>query len=234
MKALPSEHLARAYLAAKRDVIDQGYVDEVAWQLRAGAEPMNESLFVREAAWVVLSAGMRESVVRQVFPALDQACGRFDPHWLTQHRSQARADSLAVFRHERKIDAILDIADTAASLGTDGLCAALADPQAFLTSLPYVGPVTWRHLAKNLGAPVAKPDRHLLRFARAAGWQSVDEMCEEISSWLGDPVPVVDVVLWRWSVLHRRQCTSECAGVPHERPEQGATVAAAAGSRRSA
>ncbi len=57
--------------------------------------------------------------------------------------------------------------------------------------------VTWRHLAKNLGMPVAKADRRLVRLAAAAGRDCVDVLCEEISAWLGEPVAVVDVVLWQ-------------------------------------
>jgi hypothetical protein len=80
-------------------------------------------------------------------------------------------------------------------------------------TLPYVGPVTWRHLAKNLGAPVAKTDRHLVRLA--AGRPSVDVMCDEIGRWLGEPVAVVDIVLWRWSVPHAQDCREPRDGLPH-------------------
>jgi hypothetical protein len=66
--------------------------------------------------------------------------------------------------------------------------------------MPYIGPVTWRHLAKNVGVAVAKPDRHLVRLSIALGRSSVDELCHEIAELVADPVSVVDVVLWRWSV----------------------------------
>lgn len=214
--ALGVDELVRAYLIAKRHVIEHGFDGEVAWQFDAAMEPVDEPSFLREAAWVVLSAGMSEATVSRVFPAIAEACGGFDPEWISEHRSAARSACLAVFGHDRKIDAVLEIAVTARSLGAHGLRQALADPELFLRSLPYVGPVTWRHLAKNLGAPVAKPDRHMMRFAQAAGWQSVDDLCEGISSWLGDPVPVVDVVLWRWSVLHAQHCAIDCGGLPHE------------------
>jgi hypothetical protein len=86
-------------------------------------------------------------------------------------------------------------------LGASGLRRALLEPEPFLRSLPYIGQVTWRHLAKNLGADVAKADRHLARLAQATG-RSVDALCGEIADWLGEPTAVVGVVLWRWSVLH--------------------------------
>ncbi|MEJ7630730.1 MAG: hypothetical protein WKF54_14170 [Nocardioidaceae bacterium] len=212
---IAADRLVRAYLTAKRHVVDGGYDHEVAWQLKAAGGPVTTARFVEEAAWVVLSAGMRESVVRSVFPRIAAACGGFEPAWAAQHRAAARRACLDAFGHEAKIDAILDIAARAAVLGDDGVRAALADPEPFLRSLPYVGPVTWRHLAKNLGAPVAKADRHLVRLAAAAGRSSVDVMCEEIGGWLGEPVAVVDIVLWRWSVLHAQDCREPCDGLPH-------------------
>lgn len=214
-RPLPSERLVRAYLIAKRHVLDGGYGDEIAWQFGAGDGPLTAARFTEEAAWVVLSAGMRESVVRSVFPRLTAACGGFDPAWIVAHRADVRAACLAIFGHEAKIEAILDIAATAKALGEDRIRDKLQDPERFLMSLPYVGPVTWRHLAKNLGAAVAKADRHLVRLATVAGRDSVDVMCEEIGRWLGESVAVVDIVLWRWSVLHARYCRQPCDGLPH-------------------
>jgi hypothetical protein len=198
-----TDELVRSYLIAKRVVVDGGFAHEIAWQAAAGPARLTAAAFVREAAWVVLSSGMRESIVRALFGRLAQALHDFDPTALCSDRRTARADALTVFGHEGKVNAILDIAATADRLGEEGLRGVIqGDPQPFLCSLPYVGPVTWRHLAKNLGVRVAKPDRHLVRVARATARPSVDVLCEEISAWLGEPVPVVDVVLWRWSVLH--------------------------------
>lgn len=230
---LSSDRLVRAYLTAKRHVLDGGYGDEIAWQHDAGDVPLTAARFTEEAAWVVLSAGMRESVVRTVFTRLADACGGFDPAWIVAHRADARPACLAIFGHEAKIEAILDIAATANALGDDGVRDKLQDPGPFLTSLPYVGPVTWRHLAKNLGAAVAKADRHLVRLAAAAGRDSVDVMCEEIGQWLGEPVAVVDIVLWRWSVLHARNCREPCDGLPHRaQGRQGADAGRSCGDDR--
>lgn len=222
-----TDELVARYLDAKSTVIDAGHASEIAWQAAAGQRPVTPRLFVREAAWVVLSAGMSEAVVRGVFPALQLALRRFSPAALSRDRAAARAEALASFGHEGKIDAILRIADTARRLGATGLEQKLCDPEPFLLSLPYIGPVTWRHLAKNLGVPVAKADRHLVRLAAATGRNDVDGMCAEISDWLGEPVAVVDVVLWRWAVLHAANCGRPCFGLPHSvgEDEGGASVA---------
>ncbi len=205
-----TDELVRIYLTAKRQVLDGGFEDEVAWQFETTEAPVTAQQFVREAAWVVLSAGMSEAVVRRLFPRLEEACHGFDLERIAPTEPMVRRHCLEVFGHERKIDAILEIAETVRSLGDAGLSQALRDLEPFLRSLPYIGPVTWRHLAKNIGVPVAKADRHMVRFAAAAGRKDVDGLCSEISEWMGDPVSVVDVVLWRWSVLHGR----ECGGLP--------------------
>lgn len=210
--------LSRAYLAAKRIVVDQGFAHEIAWQSRTRPSEVTAPVFAREAAWVVLSAGMREAVVRRVFPRLAEELHQFDPGALSDWQL-ARESTLQVFANERKVDAILAIMDTARAMGDQGVRDALVeDAEGFLSSLPYVGPVTWCHLAKNLGVQVAKPDRHLMRLARITCRQSVKDLCDEISSWIGESVAVVDVVLWRWSVLHARECATTCVPMLHVEP----------------
>ncbi|WP_299956902.1 hypothetical protein [uncultured Modestobacter sp.] len=213
---MPTDVLVVRYLQAKRAVLEAGHAAEIAWQARAGGARLTAAAFVREAAWVVLSAGMSEAVVRAKFPALERALHHFHPGRIAADPFAARTAALAVFGHARKVDAILSIATTALELGDAELRARIkGDPEEFLRALPYIGPVTWRHLAKNLGAPVAKADRHLVRLAAATGRPDVDTLCDEISGWLGEPVAVVDVVLWRWAVLHAAACPATCDGVPH-------------------
>lgn len=217
---LSTDELIRAYLAAKRSVVDSGYAHEVAWQAEV-APPLTPQRFVQEASWVILCTGMSEAIVSRLFPRFVEQLGDLSPEWLVAHTAIARSRALCIFGHEQKIDSILRIAERARILGSDGLRCCMQDPEPFLVGLPYIGPVTWRHLAKNLGAPLAKADRHLRRFAAATGRPSVDELCAEISSWLGDPIPVVDIVLWRWSVLHARSCDRGCSRLPVGDGHQG-------------
>jgi hypothetical protein len=213
---IPSQIHHVTYLAAKRRVIESGFAWEILWQSKTVADDISPESFVREAAWVVLCSGMREATIRRVFEALEAALCDFNPHELLANRDAARAAALATFRHERKIDAILDIASIVAPLGADQLRTAVReDAEGFLQSLPYIGPITWRHLAKNLGLEMSKPDRHLQRFAAAASRSSVDALCQEISSWLDEPIRVVDVVLWRWCALHALGCSRSCGPFQH-------------------
>jgi hypothetical protein len=70
------------------------------------------------------------------------------------------------FNNIRRIEAIILIARNISSKGFDSFKKALyLDPLGVLQSLPYIGPVTCYHLAKNIGLQVAKPDHHLTRLA---------------------------------------------------------------------
>jgi hypothetical protein len=213
-QAVDTHALVRGYLTAKRAVIDHGHIDEVIWQAEVATVPVTAASFTREAAWVVLNAGMRESVVRGLFGRLATALFEFDPRRIVENPEEARDSALLIFAHRRKIEAIVQIAQIANSAGTRRLRQELRDPEPFLRALPYIGPITWRHLAKNLGADVAKHDRHLVRLSAAAGRPSVDEVCAEIAEWTGDPTSVVDVVLWRWALIHAQKCGRACDGVP--------------------
>ena len=123
--------------------------------------------------------------------------------------------SLAAFGHLGKIDAIFEIAAYAANVGDEGIEAILCVDQIDeLMRLPYIGPATSRHLLKNLGVQVAKPDRHLIRIADAAG-VGVADLCEALAHAVEDTVAVVDLVLWRWSTIHWPCQFDECGGLPH-------------------
>jgi hypothetical protein len=56
--------LAVLYLTAKERVIEAGFADEIDWQEEVSLEDLDESTFLRESAWVVLSSGFRETVLR--------------------------------------------------------------------------------------------------------------------------------------------------------------------------
>ena len=107
--------------------------------------------------------GHERSGCTSTLPRLEDACHGFDLERMAANNPEVRRNCLDVSGHERKIDAILETAETVRMLGDVGLGKALLDLEPFLRSLPYIGPVTWRHLAKNIGVSVAKADRHMVR-----------------------------------------------------------------------
>lgn len=173
------------YFEARQRLAVLGYGGDREWAENVRPPATAEDL-AREYAWVVLNSGMKNTVARgimdRVWPALDQ--GR-----------RVRE----VFGHPGKAAAIELFWQTRAARFEElGLQLRLgpAAVLAWCESQPWIGKITKYHLAKNLGADVAKPDRWLVRLADASG-ESVERLCQRLAITSGDRVATVDVVLWR-------------------------------------
>ncbi|WP_126242825.1 hypothetical protein [Burkholderia gladioli] len=195
---------ATFYREAKREVLSLGYANEITWQQSQSPELVGEQDFLKEAAWVVYCSGFRESVVRRYFDFISLCfCDWLSADEIAEKRHQCVMAAMQVMRNRRKHEAVAEIATRVAVSGFENFKKCLiAEPIETLRGLPFMGAVTSLHLAKNLGFDVAKPDRHLLRLQAYLGYSDVGTMCNAIAKASGDPIRVVDVVLWRY--LERR------------------------------
>lgn len=200
---LSHSELTEKYLTAKQAVISAGYGGEIGWQESVLSTPLTERRFLFESAWVVLNAGMRETVVRRVFPIIADGFGGFaSAEAAHRERHRGRIKAMSVFRHQGKINAIVQIIDHLNTSGLDRVRERLRwEGISYLQELPYIGPITAFHLAKNLGLDVAKPDRHLTRIAAATGFVDAHHLCNELKRIVGEPSAVADIVLWRFATL---------------------------------
>src|SRR5438445_11362706 len=100
-----------AYQYARATVWRAGFAEEATRWRSCEPHAVIESDFLREAAWVVLNSGMRESVVRTRFPLISASF-----RWwrsaaeIARHARECIEEALACFRHESKIQAIASIA----------------------------------------------------------------------------------------------------------------------------
>jgi hypothetical protein len=202
--------LASAYVRAKLNVLSSGYASEIMWQRTLPVQELTEVDLLRECAWVILSSGMRESVIRKRFPDISHAFLEWaSAREIVRHRDSCVRTALLCFRNERKIEAIAESAQIIHSKGFEVLRDEIAgDPIGALRQFPYIGPATSFHMAKNIGFPFAKPDRHLCRLATLSGYECPTDLCSAISDYIGDPVSVVDIVLWRFATLHPNYLTA--------------------------
>lgn len=186
-------------------MVDAGFGHEIDWQDTREFRCLGESDFLREAAWVVLSSGMADSVVRRVFPRVSDAF----LNWRSATDISAQCEccidrARTAFRNDRKLRAVANIADAIAAYGFETFKAELeAGGPTVLQSLDFIGPVTCFHLAKNIGMDVVKPDRHLLRAAEAARVDDPTELCSAIAVLTGDRLATIDLVFWRYGTLQR-------------------------------
>jgi hypothetical protein len=159
---------------------------------------------LREGAWVIVNSGFRYAVARKLWPALTEAFNDFDPPLVT---SDCLKRALAILNHKRKMVAILSLADEVRSQDGEGWKQIVLDAQdpPKLTRLPYIGKITCWHYAKVLGADVVKPDVHLERAAKAAGFATPLALCEKIRDQLGERITVIDSVLWRYGEQQKKR-----------------------------
>jgi len=197
--------LACAYMTAKERVIESGYAHEIDWQENLSLCCLTEREFLREAAWVILSSGMRETVIRRMFPEVSRAfCEWESARQIVNSKGDCRKAALDRFNNPKKIDSIIKIAAHVVERGFDSVRQYVWDEGIdYITQFPYMGPATSYHFAKNIGLPVAKPDRHLSRIAEVVGYSTPQSMCQDIAEFIGDKISVVDVVMWRYATLDK-------------------------------
>jgi len=214
-KAGFAEKLASVYMTVKFSVIEAGYDSEVDWQENTKFENITESYFIKEGAWVILSSGMREIIIRQKFPGISAAFfGWESAEKIVRNKEKCFEEAIQHFGHRKKINAIIQVAKHVLENGFNNVCEAILNESIqYIIKLPYMGPATSYHFAKNIGLPVSKPDRHLRRIAKTIGYSSPQLMCEDIAEVTGEKVSVIDLILWRFATLNRNYLTYFCNSV---------------------
>lgn len=197
--------ISLAYLRAKHLVLAAGFGQEIVCCVPSPFLEISEQDFLREAAWVILSVGMRENVIKKKFSAVSASFQNWaSSKSIVDDSENCVREALSHYGHVGKIGAILYLCKILSEVEFDDWLASLfLDPINSFREFPFFGEAAARHLAKNLGFNVPKPDRHLTRIALSHGYLSVDQFCMEIARSVGDPIRVVDSVLWRFATLNR-------------------------------
>jgi len=192
-----------AYFVARTRLISEGYSVELDWYERRASSEIDEAIFLSETAWVILNSGFRESVVRRLFARIAQAFGGFRSVDRIIDDARGMVNSgCKVLAHRPKMNAIVAAAQWWKLTGEEEVTRMRNEGQVDrFMQIPYIGAVTVWHLAKNLGFPVAKPDRHLERIALAVGFDDSQTLCRELGKALGLSPAIVDTVFWRYATI---------------------------------
>lgn len=198
-----SQKLALKYSFIKNFLIENGYSMEIDWQASVSFDDINESDFLREISWVILSSGMRESVIHNIFGNISECFYNWaSSEIIVKNKNKCYHNALEYFNNKNKISAIIYAAEKIENLGFSNFKDEISeDPLNKLQELQYIGPVTVYHLVKNIGLPYAKPDRHLKRIAKNEGYLDVQQFCYDVAVLTGDSKPVVDIVFWRFATI---------------------------------
>lgn len=205
MSKVHLNNIISKYLDAKIFITNRGYSDEIDWQDNLYLENIFESTFLREAAWVVLSSGMRETVIRKVFPIVSSAFFNWESaSIIVENKDYCLSAALNSFGHLGKIKALVHISEMVNEIGFGTVLSRIKkDKLDFIQTFPFMGPATAYHFGKNIGLNVAKPDRHLLRIASTLGYDCPHKLCADIAKLTDDKLSVIDLVLWRYAVTDK-------------------------------
>lgn len=157
-----------------------GYDDTILWSGDI-PPPMSADAFAEEAVYVICNSGMRNIVAIPI-------------HRRCMAAVRDGRSATTVFGHPGKAAAIDEIWQRREALFE--AYQAAGDKVAYLHGLPWIGPVTRHHLAKNFGIDTAKPDVHLERLAAWEG-KSTDQLCRRLSRLTGYRVATIDTILWQ-------------------------------------
>jgi hypothetical protein len=154
--------------------------------------------FLSEYCWVVYASGFREAVVKKHFKRLTAAYCNFNPVRLCRKRSLTAV--FAVNANSRKARGFVRGARQIRKEGFGDFKARVKkDGMDVLRELPFIGPVTQKHLARNIGLnDVSKDDVWLVRIAQKVGASSVPDLTQYLANATGKRQGVVDLVLWRY------------------------------------
>ncbi len=185
---------ARAYVSAH-------CAEELAWV--RGITPelfdrMGCAEFLGEYCWVVYASGFRVDVLTRKFEQLKAAYCEFHADRICRLPSADAA--LAVINNRRKAAGFIAGCRRIHTEGFERFKARVkAGGLDALRSLPYIGPVTAKHLARNIGLlDVPKDDVWLVRLANDFGAADVEELTGHIAREFGERKGVVDLILWRF------------------------------------
>lgn len=164
----------------ERAVRDAGYGPVIEWT-EGIVEPDSADAFASEAIYVICNSGMKVTVAEPIY----QRC----MHALAEGQS-----ATTVFGHPGKGPAIDEIWAKRHALFEE-YCF-VSDKVEFCGNIPWIGPVTKYHLAKNFGADVAKPDVHMERLAQRERTTPA-KMCNRLARDTGYRAATIDTILWR-------------------------------------
>eukprot|EP01139_Manchomonas_bermudensis_P005402 Amastigsp_a175054_37.p1 type:complete len:237 gc:universal Amastigsp_a175054_37:1250-540(-) len=190
---MSSDELARAFAAAVAFTRAHHGSDLARIDKRRTVVESFDEFFV-EYTYVIVASGFRaKTAARMLGPLV--ACGGDEARMLEVFKNKAKVKALAEIWQRRDEWPQLRASFTSVDA---------------LKCLPRIGDTVKFHLARNIGLDsVAKPDLHLMAFAKAAGATDVHAMVRDLATANSMAVGSADFCLWVW-LSHGRGATNEC------------------------
>lgn len=156
---------------------------DIDWSENVAALPETAEGFAADAIFVICNSGMKHTVARKIYEDVIQALC-------------VGGKASDAFGHKGKCAAMDAIWRDRDKLYAEFMALPEGERVEWLGGLPWVGPITKYHLAKNFGVDCVKPDVHLSRLA-AALETTPDDLCAEIGKRTGLKKRTIDLLIWR-------------------------------------
>lgn len=155
--------------------------------------------FFYEYIYVICASGFRAKVAARLTPLLHGCNG--DMNEMKKH-----------FKNEAKLKAIAEVYKMKSEWSQ--LRESFKTPED-LEKLPRIGPIVKYHLARNIGViSVAKPDKHMIRWAEELTGKGTEEqvfnIIDALASKLDKRKGTVDFALWVWLSHNKGQENEDC------------------------
>lgn len=201
-------HLGLSYIDYFKEsllFVNEFYQDDVDRIRLTNFENLTPQEFFREMQWCVYTSGFNAKIVSKMFPALQEI---YQPLYDVFSNFKVNIDSvsiandaLIICNNKRKVKAIIDMAFKGGQeikrFGWHTYKATKLNTPEKLKELPFVGPITCYHLARNIGLlEFIKPDLHLNRMAKNWKFENPVELCKTIQKDFNLPLGIIDLVLW--------------------------------------
>jgi hypothetical protein len=200
-KADMNKVLARECYRLAEAYVSKHCPEELEWVKSISEDSfakMNCTEFLGEYCWVVYAAGFKVSILTQKFEKLKAAYCDFNLARICKLELPDAA--LAIINNQLKAKSFVKGCRLIRDEGFETFKARVkAKGIDELARLPFIGSITKKHLARNIGLlDVAKDDVWLVRLAKAFEASSVDELTDFLSKELAEKVGIVDLILWRY------------------------------------
>ncbi len=194
----------REYFGGARKFAETNYKETIDRISNTDFKHLSSTTFFTEYVWCVYVSGFRAKTISKIWQRLLDCYINLDLDGEQRHGGsidKLKQRAMAIFANERKVDAIIRcgtmIREAHNAIGWQRFRNEQLSTPELLQELPFIGPITCYHLARNIGLlQYVKPDVHLLRMAQKWGYESPQKMCDYLGQSYGLKPGIVDLILW--------------------------------------
>lgn len=193
------------YFSKSFEFVNQYYKEDFDRISNTRFESISVEKFYQEYCWAVCTSGFNAKIVSKFFEKLFFSLKPLQKVIASNDKNVNTLDvvveSLSCFNNKRKIKAMIDCAfilgENVEKYSWEEYRNTKLNSPDKLEALPFIGPITCFHLARNIGLlNNVKPDLHLVRMASNWGFNSSQDLCIAIQKQFDLPLGIIDLILW--------------------------------------